>query len=289
MSEGQARYTIAGGQAGKQRLDVLAAAMRPHTGALLDAVGIPAGARCLDVGCGGGHVALELARRAGPTGHVLGLDRDAEVLALARADAARAGASTVDFQEGDASDLRASVGPRGPFRVAYARFLLSHLADPAGTVEGMAALLAPGGAVVLEDIDFTGAFCHPANRGYRRYVELYRETVRRRGGDADLGPQLPALLRRAGMHAVDVRVAQPVALTGPGKAVNLLTLERIAPAVLAERVAGEAEVTEVLDELRAFTADDASLIAFPRIVQAWAHRPSPPDAPPGAPQASTPV
>ena len=137
----------------------------------------------------------------------------------------------------------------------------------------MGALLAPGGAVVLEDIDFTGAFCHPDHRGYRRYVELYRETVRRRGGDADLGPRLPALLHRAGLHAVEVRVAQPVALTGPGKQVTLLTLERIAPAVVAERVASEAEVAAALDELRAFTADETSLIAFPRIVQAWGRRP----------------
>ena len=273
MPEGDARYTIAGGQEGKRRLDVLAAAMRPHTAALLDAVGVPAGARCLDVGCGGGHVALELARRAGPAGHVLGLDRDAEVLALARTDAAAAGATTVDFQEADVRDLRAAAGPRGPFRVAYARFLLTHLADPAGTVAAMGALLAPGGAVVLEDIDFTGAFCHPDHRGYRRYVELYRETVRRRGGDADLGPRLPALLHRAGLHAVEVRVAQPVALTGPDKQVTLLTLERIAPAVVAERVAGEAEVAAALDELRAFTADETSLIAFPRIVQAWGRRP----------------
>jgi SAM-dependent methyltransferase len=273
MSEDHARYTIAGGREGKRRLDDLAAAMRPHTGSLLDAVGVPAGARCLDVGCGGGHVALELARRAGPTGRVLGLDRDPEVLALARADAAGAGVTTVDFRVGDAGDLPAAAGPRGPFRIAYARFLLSHLSDPAGTVAAMGALLDPGGAVVLEDIDFTGAFCHPDNRGYRRYVDLYRETVRRRGGDADLGPRLPALLHQAGLPAVEVRVAQPVALTGPGKRVNLLTLERIAPAVVAERVASEAEVAEALEELGAVTADDTSLIAFPRIVQAWGRRP----------------
>jgi SAM-dependent methyltransferase len=246
--------------------------MQPSTAALLDTVGVPVGARCLDVGCGGGHVTLELARRAGPSGHVLGLDRDPEVLALARADAA-AGAATVRFQEADASALAEVAGRRRPYDVVYARFLLSHVPDPAAIAAAMAARVAPGGAVAVEDVDHSGCFCQPANAGYRRYVELYRETVRRRGGDADLGPRLPALLRAAGLQDLGVRVVQPVALTGAGKAMCLLTLERITPAVVAEGVTSEADVAAACADLRAFTADPTSLIAFPRIVQAWGRRP----------------
>lgn len=75
MPEREARYTIDGGSAGKQRLDVLAAVMRPHTAALLGAVGVPAGARCLDAGYGGGqrgHVGADTVRAAGPRSELEG-------------------------------------------------------------------------------------------------------------------------------------------------------------------------------------------------------------------------
>lgn len=45
-------YAIAGGVAGKQRLDVLARVMAPDTMALLDRIGLREGQRCVDVGCG---------------------------------------------------------------------------------------------------------------------------------------------------------------------------------------------------------------------------------------------
>jgi len=65
-------YVIRGGVEGRERLQMLARVMRPMTLALLDRVDIPRQAVCLDVGCGGGDVTVELARRvalaAGPSG-----------------------------------------------------------------------------------------------------------------------------------------------------------------------------------------------------------------------------
>lgn len=256
------RYAMEGGQKGKLRLNVLAEVMRPYASALLDAAGVPAGARCVDVGCGGGHVALELAARVGPLGHVVGIDVDAEILALARADAVVEGVANIEYREGDAHQLQ------GQYDVVYARFLLSHLHDPRGVVTAMASVLAPGGVVVIEDVDFTGSFCHPDNRGYRRYLELYRETIHRRGGNADIGPSLPGLLRDAGLRDIGVRVVQPVALHGEGKLVSYLTLERITQALLAERVTTEDELAEVRSDLLAFTNDPTTVISLPRMVQA---------------------
>jgi 2-polyprenyl-3-methyl-5-hydroxy-6-metoxy-1,4-benzoquinol methylase len=115
-------YAIEGGRAGKARLDVLNRMMEPITARLLDRVDIPTGATCLDVGCGGGHVTLELARRVGPGGRVVGIDFDADavVLSLARADAAAAGMANVEFRAGDATDLdRAGLG--GEFDVPGGR------------------------------------------------------------------------------------------------------------------------------------------------------------------------
>src|SRR3984885_6680601 len=90
-------YAIAGGKEGKQRLDLLSDAMRATTLELLESAGLKTGDQCLDAGCGGGHVALEMARIVGPTGHVMGIDFDPHVLEIARADAKEARVESVEF------------------------------------------------------------------------------------------------------------------------------------------------------------------------------------------------
>src|ERR1700709_2707230 len=58
------------------------------------------GERVLDLGSGGGIDVLLSARRVGPAGRAYGLDMTDEMLALARANAAKAGAQNVEFVKG---------------------------------------------------------------------------------------------------------------------------------------------------------------------------------------------
>ena len=265
----RANYTIDGGQLGKQRLEVLHRVHGAQTAELLDRVGLGEAARCVDVGCGSGHVTIELARRAGPAGWAVGIDADADLLDLARADAAEAGASNVDFRCADATELEPA-----SYDLAYARCLLSHVGDPSAVVRVMAAALRPAGVVVVEDIDFRGCFCAPEGGPYQRYVELYRETVRRGGGNADLGPVLPSLLHAAGLERVGASTYQAAALEGDPKLIAALTLERIAQAAVEEKVATADELRQLADELYAFCDDPTTFVAGPRIVQAWGWSPA---------------
>jgi 2-polyprenyl-3-methyl-5-hydroxy-6-metoxy-1,4-benzoquinol methylase len=50
----------------------------------------------------------------------------------------------------------------GTYDVVFIRFVLTHLPDPAVAVANATARLAPGGALIVEDIDFRGHFCVPA-------------------------------------------------------------------------------------------------------------------------------
>ena len=63
------------------------------------------GERVLDLGSGGGIDVLLSARRVGPTGFAYGVDMTDEMLELARANAARAGATNVEFRKGTIEDL----------------------------------------------------------------------------------------------------------------------------------------------------------------------------------------
>ena len=257
-------YTIEGGEAGKERLDVLARACAPGTNALLDRIGIGKSARCVDVGCGGGHVTCDMASRVGEGGSVMGIDKDPTVLHLARVEASERRITNVEYRCCDATQLDPSA-----FDVAYARCLLSHVGNPALVMAAMAAALKPGGVAVLEDVDFNGHFCFPPSRAHDRYVQLYRETVRRRGGNADLGPRLPSLLAEAGFVRIGVAVSHESALQGDAKVISPLTLARIATAVVSEGVASEEDVARCLADLYDYAADPTTVMSMPRIVQAW--------------------
>lgn len=263
------RYVIRGGAEGRERLRLLSDVMGPATRALLSGIGIAPGATCLDVGCGGGDVTRELARLVGGDGRVIGVDLDESKLEIARQEAAGEGLRNVTFARHDVVDWE----PEELFDVVYARFLLTHLADPGALVAALRRHLRPGGVVALEDIDYRGHFSEPDCDAFRRAVELYTEVVRRRGGDANIGPRLPGLLRAAGLDVVQVRVSHPVALAGGLKELICVTLESIVDAVLAERLASGAAMHETIDALRRFCDDPHTLCGGPRVFQAWARAP----------------
>jgi SAM-dependent methyltransferase len=230
---------------------------------------------CLDVGSGGGDVALELARRVGPAGCVLGVDIDDTKLALATDEAAAAGVSNVEYRKLDvlASEIGFDVD------LVYARFLLTHLPDATDAASRLVNTVRPGGHVIVEDIDYTGSVVYPDNEAYWRYCELYTETARARGGDPNIGLRLPEILRAAGCDQVQVNIVQPAALdpSGAGGDVKLvipLTMENVADAAVAEGLADREEIDALVDELYRLAADPATLIGFPRIVQAWGRRPA---------------
>ena len=261
-------YAIAGGLEGKLRLDGLARVYRETTLELLERAGIRTGMRCLDVGCGGGHVSREMARLVGPSGQVVAVDADPTVVELARADTRAAGIENVEFLVGAAHELPAA----SSFDLVYARYLLSHVARPENVIAQMVERLAPGGVAIVEDTDTRGAFSDPACPALEEAFAVYRAVVRGRGGDVDRGPQLPRLLLGAGLVSVRVRVIQPAFLEGEGKSITLGTLERVRANALQDGIADAATIDRIIAELRAFIDRKDTLVALLRTVQAWGRR-----------------
>src|SRR5689334_10638941 len=129
------------------------------------------------------------------------------------------------------------------------------------------------GVIVIEDIAFTGNFCHPYCWAYEKYTDLYQKVVRRRGGDPNIGPKLPGMLRTAGAEGVQVNVVQPAHLGGDGKYITSITMERIADSLVSEGLATDGEVEQVIEGLNAAAADAKILMGLPRIFQTWGRRP----------------
>jgi len=267
---GPTSYIIRGGAAGRERLRVLAGIHRVSTLNLLRRAGIGPGMVCLDVGCGGGDVSVELARLVAPNGRVVAIDLDEVKLGIARSEAEAQQVSNVDFR---VADLEEGVLPEG-FDVVHARIVLTHLRNPREVLSKIRKALKPGGVVVAADTNFRGLFSYPESPAVRRYVELYSDTLKRRNGDPDIGLRLPELLSESGFENVHVSVVQHAGLSGDTKMIAPMTLENIADAVVAEGVASRSEVESLLVELYDFARDPNTLLSGPRIIETWANRPA---------------
>ncbi len=263
MTKTSGHYIISGGSAGSERLRILAAATWPTSEIFLREAGLGAGARVLDAGCGNGAITLRMAACAGASGRVTGLDRDAEMISVARV-AAKAGGLEIEFRHHDI-ECAAPVGTG--YDLVYVRLLLSHLGDPAAALGRLAAALRPGGVLAVEDVDFDGHFCHPACPAFERYVAWYEAAAIMRGADPRIGRRLLDMLRDAGLWDVKLRVVLPTFHEGDGKQMALFTLHGIRDAVLGAGITDAAEFDRTASELEAFTRAPHSIMSLPRFFQ----------------------
>lgn len=102
--------------------------------------------RVIDIGCGCGTTTLELARRVGPAGYVLGIDVSTPMLERARERAAREENSSLDLQNRDAATYQFE--PQS-FDRAFSRFGVMFFADPAAAFSNIRAALKSGGRLAF--------------------------------------------------------------------------------------------------------------------------------------------
>jgi SAM-dependent methyltransferase len=267
--EALGKYMHRGGREGRDRLAVMGRVFGPTTDSFLDRLGDIAGWTAVDAACGGGYVSFELARRVGPTGSVIGLDLDADQLALTRADAEERGIGNVRFEVCQILDA----WPVQRAQLVYARFILTHLAQPIKLLRRAFEALSPGGTVLVEDNDFTGHSCEPRSAAFDRYWHLYVEASKRRGGDPFIGPKLPQLLTDAGFVNVEHSIAQPSGRTGGAKILPSLTLSIMSHSLIADGLAKSAELEVLKSELDAYHDRTDTHVAMPRMFQIRGTRP----------------
>jgi ubiquinone/menaquinone biosynthesis C-methylase UbiE len=268
-SSGLETYVIKGGAEGRTRLTSLARALAPSTSALLDRVGGIQGFTVIDAACGGGDVTLELAQRVGPSGRVFGLDLDADNLEAVEALARIQGMANITCMRADLMQP----WPVAAANLVYARFILTHLADPAAFIAHASNALAPGGTLVIEDIDMDGRFWHPPSHAMERLCELYNRLVRRNGGDPFIGRRLDRILENGGFQDVQMELVQPFGRTGDAKMSSVVTFAAIKNRIVDAGLAMREEVEEIAADVGAYAARLDTTMSMPRIFQAWGIKP----------------
>ena len=265
-------YLMGGTTAETERLIRQGRFLNPLTRHLLTEAGLTAGMRVLDLGSGAGDVALLAAELVGPTGWVTGVDRNAEVLAVARARAAAAGLTAVSFV---ADDLRA-FEPDEPVDAIVGRLVLMYLPEPAAVLRRLAGWLRPGGVVAIQEYNFSAASLqwYPAMPTWQRFWDWMQTTAAQTGMELLMGYRLAAAFQAAGLPTPQLRLESPmIAGDDPaGYAWAADSLRSMLPLTLRFGIATaeEVDIETLAERLRAETVAHGGVVKTPDLVGAWA-------------------
>jgi SAM-dependent methyltransferase len=167
---------------------------------VLEALALRPGERVVDVGCGPGLLAAEIAAAVGPEGLVCGVDVSASMLALARARASMPGSAPVAFRRAAAARLPCA---DGSFDVAVSTQVLEYLDDVPAALAEVHRVLRPGGRVLLLDTDWDSIVWHSGDEErMARVLGAWEQHL----VDPRLPRKLRGLLERAGFEVAPPRI-----------------------------------------------------------------------------------
>lgn len=267
--DGAAPYTLGHSEQELARLERQGEMFAAETREVLTRAGLAPGMHVLDIGCGVGDVSLIAADLVGPGGSVLGIDRAADALPVARARAARLGFDQVRFHDADLFAFE----PDRRYDALIGRFILMHVRDPVGAIRRLCGHLGPGAAVAFVELDIESATAVPEIPLLRSCIDWIVTTYRRAGAQPNMGSRLYATFRAAGLTP---------SLTGMTRIVNAddravfafaaATLSSLLPRIEEYRVATAAEIDvgTIAERLHATAVAGDHCLMMPRVVGAWA-------------------
>lgn len=248
-------------------LDVAERLLEPLKARALEWMHVQLGQVVLDVGCGPGTATIPLGPCVGPTGHVVGLDTDPALVALAEQRAQEAGVNAwvTHYCE---------VAPRLPFAAdtfdsVHSERLFQHLADPLPTLTEMVRVTKPGGWIVAVEMDYGTLSIHSTETDIeRRLVRTLAEQGLRNGY---AGRQLVGLFN--GQHLQELHIELfPVYLTDYPAARTIPRLAQMEQAALAAGVITAEELEHWRQSLAA-AADAGAFFAGGDYVLCAARKP----------------
>ncbi|BCJ39867.1 hypothetical protein GCM10010168_27270 [Actinoplanes ianthinogenes] len=246
-----------------ERVRAQARLWEPDTARLLDRLGVGAGARCLDAGCGPGETMRHLKDRVGPHGTVTGLDLDTGMAAAAEA---YTGCRVLIHDVTKDEPI-----PGGPYNLVYARLLLFHTPDQEAALARLWAAVGPGGHLLVQDYDLRTVGVVPSLDIAERMSGVVTQAFGAAGCDVRAGSRLPYLMARAGIGAPDgTDVAGRLVPAAAGTPILESVYRSLLPVAIANGITTPAESERSIATLHAETAAHPDRhVLLPLLNGAW--------------------
>jgi SAM-dependent methyltransferase len=246
-----------------ERLHIQAAAMAPDCVVMLDRIGVNAGWRCLDLGCGPGGITALLSERVGPAGRVVGFDADEAFLEHAR----RTAAPNVMFVAGDA--YRTGLPDRS-FDLVHTRFLASTAGKPEALLKEAMRLTRPDGVVAMQEPDMTTLVCHPPHPAWDRLRTALIGAFASVDADINLARSLYLVARRAALRDVEYRPFM-IGVRAGDPMVDYLpsTVQSLAGTIVGRGLLSERELADALEDCRAHLRNPDVSFTMYTVAQVW--------------------
>lgn len=184
--------------------------------ALWERARVGPGSVVLDLGCGPGYAALDLAQLVGPTGRIVGVDQAPHFVEFFNQQAAARGLTHAVAHAGDvAAALRLAGAQPGSFDAVYARWVFCFLPNVEEVVATAAAALKPGGVFLVQDyFNYQHMTMAPRSAAFSRIIDATVAAWTSRGGDPDVMGTLPTIAAGHGLTIEHIGVHQRLARPG---------------------------------------------------------------------------
>lgn len=172
------------------------------------------GMTVLDLGCGPGFAAADLAEVVGASGRVVAVEESGLYLKHLHDLATARRLHNIDRVLGDVQRLDDVLpGERG-VDMAYARWVLCFVPDVESVISGVARVLKRGGRFAIQDyFNYESMTLAPRRAEFTRVISAVGKSWRDRGGDPDVVARIPGLLSKHGLELTHLmtepRVARP--------------------------------------------------------------------------------
>lgn len=238
-------YTFGHSASAAERLRILADVYEAESAAFLRDHAPGAPAHAVDLGCGPGYTTALIARTTGAA-KTTGLDISPEFIAQANSERGTIASFIVH-------DVTAPPFPGAPPDLIFVRLLVTHLPDPAMAIARWLAALAPGGHLLLDEVDAIDV----SEPTCKRYLEITAQVVGTTGGDLYIGPRLASLAPATATVRLDQSLPYPVT-AGSAASMFRLNIPNWAGKAIAAGITTAGELSTIATRLDALAEGTAT-------------------------------
>ena len=256
-----------------ERLQVQARMLEPFTRRLLLDAGVEPGMRVLDVGTGVGDVAFIAAQIVGDRGAVVGTDRAAKALELARLRAKDGSIDNTSFLQGDPTELSFEQ----PFDAVIGRYILAWQPDPGRMLTRLIPLVQPSGIIAFHELEWAAARSFPRNERWDQCCRLVVDALTAGGADVQVGMKLHSLYLATGLPAPSMRYTSIIGSSLEHVRFTTDLIATLLPDMERQGMVrqGEIDPETLPEEVLADITASGSIVVGRSEIGAWARRPNP--------------